>query len=101
MHNGLLARNVPTDAELLWMIGNVRLARGATRALIALFVTAIATAGSDRATAEDRSVASIASIAQWTRFEASYTPDVAPANPLDPDEIDVRAEPTTASTRET
>jgi hypothetical protein len=33
-----------------------------------------------------------ATIAQWARFEASYAPDVAPANPFDPDEIDVRAE---------
>ena len=32
------------------------------------------------------------SLAEWSRFEAAWTPDVAPANPFDPDEIDVRAE---------
>jgi len=31
-------------------------------------------------------------LAEWSRFEASWTPDVTPTNPFDADEIDVRAE---------
>lgn len=34
----------------------------------------------------------LGTIAQWSRFEASWSPEVAPANPFDPEEIDVRAE---------
>jgi hypothetical protein len=33
-----------------------------------------------------------ASVAEWSRFEASYVPSTTPANPFDPGEIDVRAE---------
>ena len=32
------------------------------------------------------------SVAEWSRFEASFVPAVPPANPFDPGEIDVRAE---------
>ena len=31
-------------------------------------------------------------VAQWSRFEATYVPPTTPANPFDPEEIDVRAE---------
>src|SRR5581483_4807708 len=37
-------------------------------------------------------VASPATVSQWSRFEAAWDPGTAPANPFDPDQIDVRAE---------
>src|SRR4051794_35985699 len=51
----------------------------ALSALLALFACAGGVAASPLATP--------AAIAQWARFEASYAPDVTPANPFDPDEI--------------
>jgi hypothetical protein len=42
--------------------------------------------GTDRPAAED-----VEQVAQWSRFEASYSPTRTPENPFDPAEIDVRA----------
>jgi hypothetical protein len=55
------------------------------RILLAAAIALAATAGAARA-------ADVPVVAQWSRFEAAYVPDAVPANPFDPDEIDVRAE---------
>jgi hypothetical protein len=62
--------------------------REARRALACALVLLL-TSGAARASAE---TSPPTSIAEWSRFEASYVPGTTPTNPFDPGEIDVRAE---------
>jgi hypothetical protein len=61
------------------------------RILLALAV-AVAAGVHGQARGAEPAAAALPTVAQWSRFEASWVPDAPPANPFDPDEIDVRAE---------